>query len=57
MTVAEAARKWGLSKRLVQRMVMQGRVRVEKVESPVGTGFYWRVLDEERPAKIQRWPR
>ncbi len=57
MTVAEAARKWGLSKRLVQRMVMQGRVRVERVESPVGTGFYWRVLDEERPAKIQRWPR
>ena len=45
MTLAQYAKKLGVSKERVRYLVLQGRVKVEKVESPNGRGYYLKVVE------------
>lgn len=47
-TISQTAAAWGVTRSAIQRLIVQGRLRVQKF------GAITMVLDEERPPKAAR---
>lgn len=56
MTIAEFARRHGVSRTIVVRWIAEGRVKAERVRAPTATGYYWNVTGP-RPKPRRRGPK
>lgn len=49
MTPNQFARHCGVSRSLVMRWITDGLLNVSKVKAPTTTGYYYKIMDRQRP--------